>query len=213
MQIIRGIPVKLYCIDGRTEIVENVLIGEPAVSDSAVGNSKIMTYTLAVPKGDLHDWTDKKIEFFGRKFRTVGKEIQGIEENIPLCWHKKITAEELIENGSCTFYDSKDFSRHIYTEILISDNRNFVRDKVGELKNGSLDVLLYAINNSDFTWFPKVGDYIVPHECAFEFETSSEQKVSESMLKFRKEYSDFSIVNSVEKRISCRLPDIIISAR
>ena len=208
MQMIKGIPVKLH-INGNIEVIENVLVGEPALSDSAIGNSKIMTYTLAVPKGDLHDWTNKKVEFFGKKFRTVGKEIQGIEANIPLCWHKKISLEELLVNGSCTFFDSRDFTRHIYSDVLLFDNRNFARDKTGEVKNSSLDIQVYAVNNSDFTWFPKGGDYVVPEICDFEFDTSDEQKVSESMADFRRKYNNFAVVNSVERREN----DIIISAR
>lgn len=212
MQMIKGIPIKLH-ISGNIEVVDNVLVGEPASSDSAIGNCKVMTYTLAVPKGDLHDWTNKKVEFFGKKFRTVGKEIQGIEANIPLCWHKKISLEELLVNGSCTFFDSRDFTRHIYSDVLLFDNRNFARDKTGEVKNSSLDIQVYAVNNSDFTWFPKVGDYVIPEICDFEFDASDERKISESMADFRKKYNKFAIVNSVEKRFSDVLPDLIISAR
>ncbi|MDE6519679.1 MAG: hypothetical protein K2K91_04360 [Ruminococcus sp.] len=208
MQMIKGIPIKLY-LDSSIEIVENVLVGEPALSDSAIGNSKIITYILAIPKGDLHDWTNKKIEFFDKKFRTVGKEIQGIEANIPLCWHKKIAVEELIPNGNCTFFDSRDFTRHIYSDVLFFDNRSFIRDKTGEMKNGSLDIQIYAVNNTDFTWLPKVGDYVVPEICDFEFDTSDERKISESMANFRKKYNNFAVVNSVERREN----DIIISAR
>lgn len=208
MQMIKGIPIKLY-INGNIEVIENVLVGEPASSDSAIGNCKIMTYTLAVPKGDLHEWINKKVEFFGKKFRTVGKEIQGIEANIPLCWHKKISLEELIENGNCTFFDGKDFTRHIYSRILFFDNRNFIRNKTGETKNGSLDIQVYGVNNTDFAWFPKVGDYVVPEICDFEFDISDERKISESMADFRKKYNNFAVVNSVEKREN----DFIISAR
>lgn len=209
MQMIRGIPIKLYLDSSNIEVVENVLIGEPALSDSAIGSGKIMTYTLAIPKGDLYDWTNKKVEFFNKKFRTVGKEIQGIEANIPLCWHKKISVEELITNGNCTFFDSINFTRHIYSDVLFSDNRNFIRDKTGELKNSSLDIQIYAVNNTDFTWFPKVGDYVVTEICGFEFDTSDEQKVSESMADFRKKYNNSAVVNSVERREN----GIIISAR
>lgn len=212
MQMIKGIPIKLH-INGNIEVVENVLVGEPDISDSAIGNCKIMKYMLAVPKGDSHDWTNKKVEFFGRKFRTVGKEIQGIEANIPLCWHKKISLEELITNGICTFFDSRDFTRHIYSGILFFDNRNFIRDKTGETKNGSLDIQIYGVNNTDTTWFPKVGDYVVPEICDFEFNVSDEQKISESMADFRKKYNNFAVVNSVEKRFSDTFPDLIISAR
>ncbi|MDE7364518.1 MAG: hypothetical protein K2N27_06485 [Ruminococcus sp.] len=208
MQMIKGIPIKLH-INGNIEVVENVLVGEPVLSDSAIGSSKIMTYTLAVPKGDLHDWTNKKVEFFNKKFHTVSKEIQGIEANIPLCWHKKISVEELIPNGNCTFFDNRDFKRHIYSDVLFFDNRSFIRDKAGEMKNESLDIQIYAVNNTDFTWFPKVGDYVVPEICDFEFDTSDEQKVSESMADFRKKYNNFAVINSVEKREN----DIIISAR
>lgn len=208
MQMIKGITVKLH-IDSKIEVVENVLVGEPNISDCAVGNSKIMTYTLAIPKGDLHDWTNKKVEFFSRKFCTVGKEIQGIEENIPLCWHKKISVEEMLANGNCTFFDGRDFTRHIYSEVLFSDSRNFVRDRTGEVKNGSLDIQVYGVNNSDFTWFPKAGDYIIPEICSFEFDTSDERKISESMTIFREKYNNFAVVNSVERREN----DIIISAR
>lgn len=208
MQMIKGIPVKLH-INGNIEIVGNVLVGEPVLADSTIGNSKIMAYTLAIPKGDLHDWANKKVEFFDKKFRTVGKEIQGIEANIPLCWHKKISVEELITNGNCTFFDSRDFSRHIYSDVLFSDDRNFIRDKIGETKNGSLDIQIYEVNNTDSTWLPKVGDYVVTGICDFEFDTSDEQKISESMADFRKKYNNFAIVNSVRKREN----DIIISAR
>lgn len=209
MQMIRGIPVKLYHADGRFEVVENVLIGEPAISDNTIINSKIMTYTLAIPKGDLHDWTNKKVEFFGRKFRTVGREICGIEENIPLCWHKKISVEELLTNGNCIFFDGRNFARHIYSDVLISDTRSFSRDKVGDVKNGSLNIQIYGVNNTDFAWFPQTGDYVVPEICDFEFDTSDERKISESMAVFREKYSSFAVANSVERREN----DLIISAR
>ena len=212
MQMIKGITVELH-INGNIETVENVLVGEPNTVDSAIGNCKIKTYTLAIPKGDSHDWTNKKVKFFDSKFRTVGKEIQGIESNIPLCWHKKISIEELIINGNCTFFDSRDFTRHVYNGILLFDNRNFIRDKTGETKNGSLDIQIYGVNNTDSEWFPKAGDYVVPEICDFEFNTSDEQKISESMADFRKKYNDFAIVNSIKKRFPDVSPDLIISAR
>ena len=49
-----------------------------------------LAYTLAIPKGDTHDWEDAKVEFFGQSFRTCGGVVQGIESMIPLCWNKKV---------------------------------------------------------------------------------------------------------------------------
>lgn len=76
--------------------VENVLIGEPS-ADQIVEElnlyGKHIAYTLAIPKGDDHDWKDKKVEFFGEVFRTYGEPTQGIEHLIPLSWNKKVKVE------------------------------------------------------------------------------------------------------------------------
>ncbi|HHJ8372345.1 hypothetical protein [Streptococcus pyogenes] len=52
-----------------------------------------VVYTLAIPKGDNHDWGDKEVRFFGEKWRTVGLALEGIEELIPLEWNKKVMVE------------------------------------------------------------------------------------------------------------------------
>ena len=53
--------------------VENVLVGEPS-GDEVVNDltlyGKRLAYTLAIPKGDTHDWTDVNVTFFGETFRT-----------------------------------------------------------------------------------------------------------------------------------------------
>lgn len=107
--MIHGITVRLYektqtgtdafnaPIFSETPVeVKNVLIGEPTTDD--VVNSlqlygKRIAYTLAIPKGDEHDWEDVTVEFFGQKFRTYGGVVQGIEELVPLCWNKKVKVE------------------------------------------------------------------------------------------------------------------------
>ncbi len=76
--------------------VENVLIGEPKTEDiinELQLSGKKLAYTLAVPKGDTHDWTDTKVQFFGQVFRTIGEPTQGIDELIPLSWNKKVKVE------------------------------------------------------------------------------------------------------------------------
>lgn len=78
------------------EVVRNVLIGEPETTD-IISEQQLygrqLAYTLAVPKGDAHDWTNVIVEFFGRKFRTYGAVTEGIEGMIPLSWNRKVKVE------------------------------------------------------------------------------------------------------------------------
>lgn len=106
---IKGIPVKLSVrtqkgIDGfnrptyevSQEVVENVLVGEPSAEDVVNElnlSGKRIAYTLAIPKGDTHVWEDTEVEFWGMKFKTVGIHTQGIDDNIPLQWNKKVKVE------------------------------------------------------------------------------------------------------------------------
>lgn len=76
--------------------VENVLVGEPTgeeITDILNLYGKHVVYTLAIPKGDTHTWTDRKVEFFGETFRAIGAPTQGIDALIPLAWNKKIRVE------------------------------------------------------------------------------------------------------------------------
>ena len=78
------------------EVVNDVLVGEPEgsdVTDTLNLTGKRLAYTLAIPKGDTHEWRDRKVEFFGRKFRTFGEPVEGIEGMIPLWWNKKVKVE------------------------------------------------------------------------------------------------------------------------
>ena len=78
------------------EVVNDVLVGEPEGSDMTDTlnlTGKRLAYTLAIPKGDTHEWRDRKVEFFGRKFRTFGEPVEGIEGMIPLRWNKKVKVE------------------------------------------------------------------------------------------------------------------------
>lgn len=76
--------------------VPNVLVGEPSAEDIVNEMQlygKRIAYTLAIPKGDTHDWNDVTVEFFGQKWRTYGGVTQGIEAMIPLTWNKKVKVE------------------------------------------------------------------------------------------------------------------------
>lgn len=80
----------------RAETVHNVLVGEPSSEDLIQDlqlYGKRLAYTLALPKGDSHDWSDVTVEFFGQRFRTYGAVSEGIEAMIPLQWNRKVKVE------------------------------------------------------------------------------------------------------------------------
>lgn len=75
------------------EQIDNVLIGEPStqeVVDELNLSGKTLAYTLAIPKGDAHEWENKRVGFFGEIFEVIGKPTQGIDHLIPLSWNKKV---------------------------------------------------------------------------------------------------------------------------
>lgn len=72
----------LYAPSSAQEILDGVnLYGKKAV------------YTLAIPKGDTHNWEDCRVSFNGEDYRVFGIPLEGIDENIPLAWNKKVTVE------------------------------------------------------------------------------------------------------------------------
>lgn len=205
-QMIKGIDVKLH-ENGSATTVKNVLVGEPSQSAGS------LSYTLAIPKGDNHDWTDKKMEFFGRQFRTTGFPVQGIDENIPLFWNKKITAELLKINGDCTIYEKNTFARHVFHDVYFYDQRGETNTKTGARKAGEVNVLIYSVNCTDTEYSPKIGDILVCRACPFEFDASSEKAVSESMTEFRELYPKFSTIISVKHSLNGIKFDYEITAR
>lgn len=86
------------------EEVSDVLVGQPTTDDiqnSQVLYGKVVSYTLAIPKGDTHIWEDTEVilpEPFAGRYRTIGYPTAGIEENIPLRWNKKVHIER-VQNG------------------------------------------------------------------------------------------------------------------
>lgn len=106
---IKGITVTLYeetesAADafGRPTYIEkavdvpNVLVAPASTSetlDTVNLTGKKAVYTLGIPKGDTHDWKDKKVKFFGETFKTFGEPLKGIDDMIPLEWNTKIQVE------------------------------------------------------------------------------------------------------------------------
>lgn len=78
-------------------VVENVIVS-PSTNDDVINSlnlyGKKSIYTLGIPKGDNHNWEDSYVEFFGKRYRTFGPIIEGIEDMVPLDWHKKIMVEK-----------------------------------------------------------------------------------------------------------------------
>lgn len=82
--------------------VANVLVGEPTSDEMAVATAlyqKTIKYMLGIPKGDQHNWVDKKVSWtdaYGMTHvcHTVGFPITGIEANIPTPWHAKVRCED-----------------------------------------------------------------------------------------------------------------------
>ncbi len=83
--------------------VENVLVGEPSTDDITSSTElfgKKIEYVLGIPKGDEHDWTNKRVSWtdaYGETHTvmTFGFPITGIEANLPpqIPWHKKVRCE------------------------------------------------------------------------------------------------------------------------
>lgn len=73
--------------------VPNVLVSPTSSQDAATMQNllgKEAKYTLGIPKGDTHTWENREVCFFGKRWKTFGFTIEGIEEMVPLSWHKKV---------------------------------------------------------------------------------------------------------------------------
>lgn len=108
---IRGVSIILYettvtgkdsfnrDIEKETAVtIENVVIGQPSSEDviSEINVSgKRIAYTLAIPADDDHEWVNKTVEFYGRKWRTIGVPTQYMVgfmgKRFP--WNKQVKVE------------------------------------------------------------------------------------------------------------------------
>lgn len=109
MQKIQGITITLIdqvetgkdslgnpIVEDKPVKVSNVLVA-PASADDITNQLNLTgrkaIYTLAIPKGDTHDWENKPVEFFGQRWKVFGIPLEGIDELIPLDWNKKVMVE------------------------------------------------------------------------------------------------------------------------
>lgn len=81
------------------EDIENVLVGQPSsdeIKSTLELKGKKVSYVLAIPKGDTHEWENKLVilpEPFAGTYQVIGFPTAGIEANIPLSWNKKVMVE------------------------------------------------------------------------------------------------------------------------
>ncbi len=80
--------------------VPDCLVGQPSPQervDELNMSGRMIEYVIGVPKGDMNDWFNTLVQFsLGGEchtYRTFGIPELGIEENIPLRWHKKVKCE------------------------------------------------------------------------------------------------------------------------
>lgn len=202
IQLIQGTDITLY---GTTnETISNVLIGEPALNGKS--------YTLGIPKGDTHTWTDRKIGFFDRVFRSIGLPEQGIEANIPLFWHKKVKVELAEITGSITVYEKNTYTKHTFSDAYFYDGRGSKLEKSGVIPADTVTAKIYSFAH-DNSYIPKAGDLLVNGALEFTFDTSTQAKTSDSMATFRATYGSPIVISTVEHKTNGLLPDIIITGR
>lgn len=84
-------------ITTETQVTVNDVLFAPVSADDVVNTlnltGKKAVYQLAIPKGDTNSWENAVVEFLGQKWRTIGIPEEGITENIPLRWNRKIKVE------------------------------------------------------------------------------------------------------------------------
>lgn len=76
--------------------VENVLVSPTSASENVdVMNlyGRMAVYTLAIPKGDDHEWENRKVTFFGEDWKVFGIPQKGIDALVPTAWNMKVTVE------------------------------------------------------------------------------------------------------------------------
>lgn len=114
--MIKGIPITLHevtqtGVDGfnrpiytETPVTVNDVLVAP-LSDEEILETQNLTgkkavYQMAIPKGDTHDWENRRVSFFGKDWRVIGHPTEGIEANIPLRWNKKVKVESYVSESN-----------------------------------------------------------------------------------------------------------------
>ena len=91
-------PLNTPIYEENPEPVHDVLIG-PSTSSEATESGDLTgrreQCQIGIPKGDTHDWTNCTVEFWGKRWRSIGFPERGIEDMVPTRWHQKVTVERI----------------------------------------------------------------------------------------------------------------------
>lgn len=109
MALLTGIPIKLYAkvqtgkdsfnapVYTETAVeVKNVLVCPVSTEDIVTGQQlygKRAVYELCIPKEDSHDWENRTVEFYGKKWRTFGIPLEWMDHLVPGDWNRKVKVE------------------------------------------------------------------------------------------------------------------------
>lgn len=77
--------------------VDDVLIGNPsteAVINELNLSGKHMVFVLGIPKGDTHNWKDKKVKIRGEIYKSFGFPLTQTAENVPGKWNTQVKVEK-----------------------------------------------------------------------------------------------------------------------
>ena len=114
----------------------------------------------------------------------------------------------MLKNADCTFYEKDTFTRHTISGVYWNDSRGTAISKNGIQISDSVLIYLYSGE-----YIPKSGDIAVKGTVDFEFDTSSQKAVSESMKQLREVYPGYAVVKSVNDVRYGGLPHIEVTAR
>lgn len=77
--------------------VDDVLIGNPsteAVINELNLSGKHMVFVLGIPKGDTHNWKDKKVKIRGEIYKSFSFPLTQTAENVPGKWNTQVKVEK-----------------------------------------------------------------------------------------------------------------------
>ena len=109
MALLTGIPIILYDkvktgtdafnapVYTETAVeVRNVLVCPVSTEDIITAQQlygKRAVYELCIPKEDNHDWENRTVEFYGKKWRTFGIPLEWMDHLVPGDWNRKVKVE------------------------------------------------------------------------------------------------------------------------